>query len=123
MCKKLKNLALPVLAVLALVAFFAGPAFAGGIALTGTRMPAPVTPAPAGQFHSIPLTGTQAVGAINGTQAITGITGQALNGTRPATVNIPVPGTNKSIPLTGTIAGSRATGVIVGVNLFTVKFP
>lgn len=119
MCKKVKNPALAVaLAVLALSV--ASPAFAGGIALTGTIPPAPAAPASAGR--GIPLTGTQGT-ALNGTTAITGITGQALTGTRPATVNIPVPGTNKSIPLTGTITGSSATGVIVGVNLFTVKFP
>ncbi len=108
--------------IAALALSIASPAFAGGIALTGTRIPAPASPAPAGHI-GIPLTGTQAVGAINGTQAITGVTGQALTGTRPATVNIPVPGTNQSVPLTGTISGSSSTGVIVGVNLFTVKFP
>ena len=107
--------------IAALALSIASPAFAGGIALTGTRMPAPASPAPAGHI-GIPLTGTQAVGAINGTQAITGVAGQALTGTQPKTVNIPV-GNGKSIPLTGTISGSSSTGVIVGVNLFTVKFP
>ena len=119
MCKRINKQAFAIIiAVLALS--IASPAFAGGIALTGTIPPAPAATASASR--GIPLTGTQGT-ALNGTTAITGITGQALTGTRPATVNIPVPGTNKSIPLTGTITGSSATGVIVGVNLFTVKFP
>ena len=80
MCKKAKNPALAVaLAVLALSV--ASPAFAGGIALTGTIPPAPAATASAGR--GIPLTGTQGT-ALNGTTAITGITGQALTGTRPA---------------------------------------
>ena len=126
MCKKVKK---PAFAVVAIALFFASasPVFAGGIALTGTIPPAPVAPAspmfptpaspmfPTPTGRGIPLTGT------NGTA--TGITGQALTGTRPKTVNISVPGTGKSIPLSGTISGSSSTGVIVGVNLFTVKFP
>lgn len=121
MCKRVNKQAFAIIiAVLALS--IASPAFAGGIALTGTMPPALAAPAPTGG-RGIPLTGTQPQAVMNGTQAITGITGQAFTGTRPATVNIPVPGTNKSIPLTGTITGSSATGVIVGVNLFTVKFP
>ena len=122
MCKRVNKQAFAVIAVIALSVAFASPAFAGGTALTGTRIPAPATPFPAG--HGIPLTGTIPAGANNGTQAITGVVaGQALTGTQPKTVNIPIPLTGKSIPLTGTIAGSRATGVIVGVNLFTVKLP
>ena len=127
MCKRVNKQAFAVV-IAALALSIASPAFAGGIALTGTRIPAPATPAfvlsptspfPAFAGHGIPLTGTIPA-QIQGAQ---GITGQALTGTQPKTVNIPVPGTGKSIPLTGTIAGSRATGVIVGVNLFTVKFP
>ena len=121
MCKKLKNPALAVIAVLVLSVAFAGPAFAGGVALTGTVKPSPVGQAQAGQ--GIPLNGTQAIGALNGTAAINGISGQGLTGTQPKTVSIPIPLTGKSIPLTGTVAGSGGTGVIVGVNLFTVKFP
>ena len=120
MCKKVNKQAFAVV-IAALALFIASPSFAGGIALSGATLPAPVAPAPAG--HGIPLTGTQAVGAINGTQAITGIAGQALTGSQPKTVNIPIPLTGKSIPLTGTVNGSRATGVIVGVNLFNVRFP
>ena len=120
MCKRVNKQAFAVI-IAALALSIASPAFAGGIALTGTRIPAPAGPAPA--VHGIPLTGSQAVGAINGTPTIAGIAGQALSGTQPKTVNIPVPGTGKSIPLTGTISGSSSTGVIVGVNLFTVKFP
>ena len=126
MCKRVNKQAFAaIIAVLALLA--ASPAaFAGGVALTGTRMPAPVIPVPEGVFHSIPLGGTipaqaQGAQALGGT--ITGITGQALNGTAPKTVNIPIPGTSKSIPLSGSVVGSRATGVLIGVNLFTVKLP
>ncbi len=125
MCKRVnKQVFAVIIAVLALSV--ASPAFAGQ-ALTGTIQPAPPAPVFSGQGHGIPLTGTispgtQAVGAINGTQAITGITGQALTGTTK-TVNIPIPLTGKSIPLSGTISGSRATGILVGVNLFNVRFP
>ena len=119
MCKRVNKQAFAVIiAVLALSIASASPAFAAGTALTGTRMPAP--PAVAFTGRGIPI---GEIIPTTGTQAITGITGQALTGTAPKTINIPVPGTSKSIPLTGTITGSRATGVIIGVNLFTVKFP
>ena len=118
MCKKLKNPAMAVI-IAALALSVASPAFAGGIALSGTVKPIPAGTTQAGK--GIPLSGTQAaVGALNGTA---GVTGQALTGTQPKTVNIPIPLTGKSIPLTGTISGSAGTGVVLGVNIFTVRFP
>ena len=122
MCKKLKNPAMAiVIAVLSLS--FAGPAFAAGQALTGTVKPSPVGPAQAGQGQA--LTGTQAGQgqALTGTQAVNEISGQGLTGTQPKTVNIPIPLTGRSIPLTGTVSGSGGTGVVLGINILTVRFP
>ena len=116
MCKKVKKPAMAII-IAALALSFAGPAFAGGVALTGTVKPGPVGQTATGQGQS--LTGT--VGALNGTANIAA--GQALTGTQPKTVNVPIPLTGKSIPLTGTISGSGGTGVVLGINLFTVKFP